>query len=339
MPRKDGQKAKILVLLRILEQRTDEKHLLGVPQLIEALEQEGVPCERKSIYTDIDALRAMGYDIELQRGPGGGYYIANRPFQLPELKLLVDAVQSSRFITQRKSRELIGKLAGLANRYDAQKLQRQVFVSGRVKSMNESAYYTVDALYEAIDADRMVQFLYSDWGVDKRRRHRRGGKPYRVSPWALAWENNSYYLIAYEDYEEPFGIRHYRVDKMSAVKQAEEPRRGKALYDQFDLSAYMQSMFNMYGGPVCNVTLRCENRLATPMLDRFGAGINLISEADNRHFRITVPVAASPQFLGWVCGFGDAIEVLEPPQVRAQMAALAAGLAKLYPQAAAASPG
>lgn len=338
MPRKEKQKAKILILLKILEQRTDEEHRMTVPQILDALAQEGVPSERKSVYSDIATLRAMGCDVELQRGPGGGYYIANRRFQLPELKLLVDAVQSSQFITRRKSRELIGKLSGLASEYQAQKLRRQVFVSGRAKSMNESAYYTVDVLYEAIDSDRMVEFRYSDWGLDRRRHPRRGGKPYRVSPWALVWENNSYYLIAYEDYEEPYGIRHYRVDKMSAVKKTEVPRRGKELYDQFDLSAYVQSMFNMYGGPVRKVTLQCENRLASAMLDRFGTGVNPCVEEDGQHFHITVPVAVSPQFLGWICGFGTAVRILEPEEVCAQMTALAAGLARLYPPAAPEQP-
>lgn len=332
MPRKEGQKAKILALLQILEQKTDENHLLTVPQLAQALEQQGIPCERKSIYTDLDALREMGYDVELQRGPGGGYYLASRRFELPELKLLVDAVQSSRFITKSKSRALIKKIEGLASEYDARLLQRQVFVAGRAKSDNESGFYSVDTLHAAISQDKMVGFVYSDWGMDKKKHARRNGQLYKVSPWALAWENNGYYLIAYEDYEQPFGIRHYRVDKMSRVTVLEQPRRGRQLYDVFDLTAYMQSMFNMYGGPVQNVTLRCENRMVGAMLDRFGAGIILLPEEDGEHFHFTVPAAVSPQFLGWVCGFGSAVEIIAPAAAREQMGVLARQLAGLYPE-------
>lgn len=332
MPRKEGQKAKILALLRILEQQTDENHRMTVQQLTQELEKQGVPCERKSIYTDLDALRAMGYDIDLQRGPGGGYCLASRRFELPELKLLVDAVQSSRFITQKRSLALIEKLESLTSQYNGRLLHRQVFVLGRAKSDNQSAYYGVDTLHTAISQGRMVEFVYSDWGLDKKKHARRGGRPYQVSPWALAWENNSYYLIAYQEYEEPFGMRHYRVDKMSCVNVLEEPRRGGELYDGFNLSAYMRSMFNMYGGPVQDVTLRCENRMAGAMLDRFGTEMILLPEEDGEHFHFTVPVAVSPQFLGWVCGFDSAVEVTAPAAVRARLSELAASLTRMYPQ-------
>ncbi len=322
MARKEGQKAKILVLLKVLEQYTDETHRLTVPQLAEALEREGVPCERKSIYADIDALRAMGYDIELQRGPGGGYYLASREFQLPELKLLVDAVQSSRFITQKKSRELIKKLSGLTSLHEAQALQRQVFVAGRAKSDNETGLYSVDTLHTAISEGKMVEFSYSDWGPDKKKHLRRDGKAYRVSPWALAWENNGYYLIAYQDYAAPASIRHYRVDKMTRVTILDAPREGKELYRDFDLTAYMQSMFNMYSAATQPVTLRCETGMIGAMLDRFGTGVTLIEEEDGLHVHFTVPVAASPQFYGWVCGFGGAVEVTAPAAVRKDLAAM-----------------
>lgn len=326
MPRKENQKAKILVLLNILEQQTDENHRLTVPQLAARLEAEGVPCERKSIYTDIDALRAMGYDVELQRGPGGGYYLASRRFQLPELKLLVDAVQSSRFITQRKSRELIKKLEGLTSQHEATQLQRQVFVAGRAKSDNEAGLYAVDALHDAISEGKMVEFTYSDWGLDKKK-HPRRAAPYRVSPWALAWANDGYYLIAYQDYAAPAGIRHYRVDKMTRVNLLDEPRRGKEAFREFDLTAYLQRMFNMYSAPVQQATLRCKNELAGAMLDRFGTGITLIPEPDGAHFHFTVPVAASPQFYGWVCGFGGGVQITAPAALRAGLAQLAQSLA------------
>ena len=329
MPRKEGQKAKILVLLNILAQHTDETHRLTVPQLAAALEAEGVPCERKSIYADIDALRAMGYDIELQRGPGGGYYLASRRFELPELKLLVDAVQSSRFITQKKSRDLIKKLESMTSEHEARQLHRQVFVAGRAKSDNETGLYAVDALHDAISEDKMVEFVYSDWGTDKKK-HPRRSQIYKVSPWALAWENNGYYLIAYQDYDDPASIRHYRVDKMTRVTLLDEVRRGKEEYRSFDLTAYMQSMFNMFSAPVETVTLRCSNRLVGPMLDRFGTGITLIPEEDGLHFHFDVPVAASPQFFGWVCGFGGAVQITAPTFLREELHNFAAYIADVH---------
>jgi predicted DNA-binding transcriptional regulator YafY len=330
MSRQEGQKAKILTLLHILEHKSDEAHRLSVPQLEEALAQENVPAERKSIYADLSALQAAGYDVELQRGRGGGYYLGERTFQLAELKLLVDAVQSSRFITKKKSAALIKKLESLTSEYQARLLQRQVFVSGRVKNMNESVYYTVDALHQAIAAGRMVSFRYLQWTPEKKRIPRRDGMLYRVSPWALAWENGNYYLIAYEDYEEPAGIRHYRLDLMANVTVLDAPRCGRAQFENFDLAAYLQQMFGMYTGRRTEVTLRCDNKLAGAMLDRFGTEVTLLPEADGAHFHLTVPVAVSPQFLGWVCGFGSGMHITYPESVRAQMRALTGDLAGAY---------
>lgn len=330
MSRQEGQKAKLLVLLDIFERKSDEEHKLSVPQLAELLEKENVPAERKSIYADISALKQAGYDIELQRGRSGGYYLANRTFQLAELKLLVDAVQSSRFITRKKSDALIHKLEGFASEAQAHQLQRQVFVSGRAKSMNESAYYTVDALYQAIGGGRMVSFQYVDWTPEKTRQTKRGGVLYRVSPWALAWENNCYYLIAYQDYEQPANIRHYRVDKMLSVSVLAEARRGREAYQSFDLAAYMQKMFGMFTGDTEEVTLRCANSLAGAMIDRFGTAVTFVPEEDGAHFHLTVPVAVSPQFYGWVCGFGSAMTVLGPEPVRRALAELGAGLTARY---------
>ena len=205
MPKQEGQKSKLLALLRIFEQQTDEEHLLNVPQLVELLARQGILCERKSVYSDIDALNALGYDIRLRRGRSGGYWMATRPFELAELKLLVDAVQSSRVISKTSSDKLIHKLEGLASRYQGTQLQRQVYVDGRPKSDSHTLLYSIDALHSAINAGRMVRFRYKDGGTRT------------VSPWQLAWENGCYYLIAYQDEKEPAGIRNYRVDRMSSV--------------------------------------------------------------------------------------------------------------------------
>ena len=218
MPKQEGQKSKLLALLHIFEQQTDEEHLLNVPQLVELLARQGILCERKSVYSDIDALNALGYDIRLRRGRSGGYWMATRPFELAELKLLVDAVQSSRVISKASSDKLIHKLEGLASQYEGSQLQRQVYVDGRPKSANKDLPYSVDALFTAINTGRMVRFRYKKAGRPA---------PYTHQPWQMAWENGCYYLIAYQDEKDPANIRNYRVDRMSYVKVLDRPRRGK----------------------------------------------------------------------------------------------------------------
>lgn len=323
MPRQEGQKAKILVLLQIFERDTDEEHPLSVPQLAQMLAERDIPAERKSIYADIAALQDAGYDIELQRGRGGGYFLADRTFQLPELKLLVDAVQASRFISRRQSERLIRSLESLTSAAQARQLQRQVFVAGRAKSGSEAGFYATDTLYQAIAAGKMVSFRYMDWTLEKKRVARNGGAAYQVSPWALVWENNGYYLIAYQDYHAPANLRHYRVDKMANVQLLEQARRGQEQFCTFDLAAYVQKMFGMYGGHDAAVTLRCEQAMAGAIFDRFGTGVILVPEEGGTHFHVTVPVTVSPQFFGWVCGFDGKVSVLGPENVRQELAAQA----------------
>ena len=318
MPKQEGQKSKLLALLRIFETQTDENHLLNVPQLVRLLEQQGILCERKSVYSDIDALNALGYEIWLRRGRGGGYYMASRMFDLAELKLLVDAVQASRVVSSATSRRLIRKLEKLCSNYEGSQLQRQVYVDGRPKTDSKSLLYSVDALHEAINAGKMVEFHYKKVGRPEKR---------AISPWQMAWENGCYYLIAYQDEKEPVGIRHYRVDKMSGVRVLDEPRRGKAEFADFDLPAYLKKHFSMYGGPEARVTLRCAAGLEDAMRERFGASPLFLPE-ENGHFHFDVPICVSEPFYGWVAGFGGKVEITAPEQVRAGMKRLAERLAK-----------
>ena len=258
MPKQEGQKSKLVTLLRILEQRTDENHRLNVPQLVQLLENQGILAERKSIYSDIDTLRSLGYDIQLQRGRGGGYWMASRAFELSELKLLVDAVQSSSVISARTSKRIIHKLEALCSDYEGTQLQRQVYVDGRPKTDSQTLLYSIDALHTAINRGCLVQFRY------------KGSSAVRtVSPWQLAWENGCYYLIAYQDEKAP-PVRHYRVDRMSGVLVLDEPRRGKEFFRTFDLPAYLRKHFNMFGGTEYRVTLRCAADLEPVMRERFG---------------------------------------------------------------------
>ena len=317
MPKQEGQKSKLVTLLRILEQRTDENHRLNVPQLVQLLENQGILAERKSIYSDIDTLRSLGFDVQLQRGRGGGNWLASRTFELSELKLLVDAVQASKVVSARTSSKLIHKLEALCSDYEGTQLQRQVYVDGRPKSDSHTLLYSIDALHSAINAGRMVRFRYKDDGTRT------------VSPWQLAWENGCYYLIAYQDEKEPAGIRNYRVDRMSSVTVLGDARRGKAEFRQFDLPAYLRKHFNMFGGTEYRVTLRCSADLEAAMKDRFGKSILLVPEADGR-FHFDVPVCVSPQFYGWVCGFGGKVEVTAPAAVRAQLHEMVQGLAEQH---------
>ena len=315
MPRVEGQKGKILLLLRILERYSDEEHLISVPRILELLEAQGVPAERKSVYSDIETLQQLGYDIVQQRGRSGGYYLASRQFQLPELKLLADAVQASRFITRKKSDQLIRTLAQFASDWQAADLKRQVFASSRIKTMNESIYYNVDALHRAIAEDKQVRFVYQEWDLNKRKVARRGGSAYEVSPWALLWEDENYYLVAWAEGQ---GLRHYRVDKMASITLLDAPRQGAADYDPKKMQDYAKPMFQMYGGPVKRVQLACDNSMIGPMLDRFGTDVTVVPQPDGATFHLYADVAVSPTFFGWVCGFSGKVRIVAPAEVKAE---------------------
>ena len=230
----------------------------------------------------------------------------------------MDAVQASKVISARTSRKLIHKLEALCSDYEGSQLQRQVYVDGRPKSDSHTLLYSIDALHSAINAGRMVSFRYKKDGTRT------------VSPWRLAWDGGCYYLIAYQDEKEPAGIRNYRVDRMSAVTVLDEARRGKAEFRQFDLPTYLRKHFNMFGGPEHLVTLRCTADLESAMRDRFGKAPVFVPEEDGTHFHFDVPVCVSPQFYGWVCGFGGKVEVMAPAEVRKGLRETAEKLAALH---------
>jgi len=311
MPKSAGQKLKLLYLMRILLTQTDESNPLTINELISKLADQGVSVERKTVYDDIEALRHYGLDIVMEKSKSYGYYVAGREFELPELKLLADAVQSSKFITERKSLELIKKLEGLASIYDAGKLRRQVFIQNRVKSMNESIYYSVDTLHEAITDGKKISFKYFDYNTQKRRVFRRGGAAYIVSPVALSWNDENYYLIANSDDRE--GFTHFRVDRMSSVKKLDESRCAGT--SGFNLASYSKKVFGMFGGSETDVKLRMNNQLAGAAIDRFGKDTIMIADGEN-HFTINVRVALSPVFHGWLFQFGELCEVLSPQSLK-----------------------
>lgn len=327
MPKSPNQKLKLPVLLRFLQRQSDEKHPVTVQQMIEELARYDISAERKSLYDDLEALRSFGADIVSVRGRSPGYYLGQRDFELAELKLLVDSIQSSKFVTQRKTLALIRKLEGLCSVHDAQLLERQVYVRGRVKSMNESVYYNVDAVSDAISRDRMIRFRYFEFTVSGERRYRRGGACYQLSPYALIWDDENYYLLAWDGEEERF--KHFRVDKMSHITALESPRQGQEAFRALDMSGYSRRVFGMFAGESLPVRMRFAAHLAGAVLDRFGKETMLIPEGEER-FTLTAQVVPSPQFYAWVFGFGTEAEILSPPRVREEAGRLAGEIAGLY---------
>lgn len=327
MPKSSNQKLKLLYLMQMLLERSDENHPLTVQDMINELSQHDISAERKSIYADLEALQLFGLDIVRSKGKNTGYYIASRDFELPELKLLVDSVQSSKFITHRKTLSLIKKIEGLASVYDAQLLQRQVYVRNRVKSMNESVYYNVDEISGAISRDRIIRFNYFEFDVNKQRRYRHDGKVYEISPFALMWDDENYYMLGYD--QEAEKLKHYRVDKMTNIESAETERSGKELFAGMDMSSYSKQVFGMFTGSEQTVKLRFENRLAGAVIDRFGKEVMLIPDGEE-HFTVSADIAVSPQFYAWVFGFGTAVEILAPESARQELAQLAKSVSRIY---------
>lgn len=310
MPKSDNQKLKIFYILDYLQRNSHEKHPIRASELIAMLEQQwGILCERKTIYSDIAALQEYGVDIVSIPGKNGGYYIASRNFELPELKLLIDAVQSSRFLTQKKSRELIEKLCNQCSIHDARLMRRDVLVDRRVKSMNETIYYNVDAIQEAIAENVQIRFRYFDWDLNGQRKYR--DRDYLASPYGLCQDNENCYLLAFSDRH---GITPYRVDRMAEIELLKTPRipcpelTGQALID------HAGRLFQMFSGEETDVKLRFHRSLINVVIDRFGRDILLIPDGED-HFVFTVKVAVSPMFLSWVIGLGWKAKILYPQAV------------------------
>ena len=307
-----NQKLKLLYLADIFRRRTDEDHMLTLPEITDLLQENGVEVERKTMYTDFDELRKFGLDIQKEKiGNYSYYHLVNREFETAELKLIIDSIQSAKFITERKSRELIKKIEKLASDFDAQDMQRQVLVAGRVKSMNESVYINVDALHRAINDKKQIRFQYSRWNMKKQLEKRHNGEFFQVTPWALMWDDENYYLVAYDPIADM--IKHYRVDKMSSIQEVEGKREGRQLFRDLNTSEYAKQHFGMFTGELKDVELLVDNELIGVMIDRFGKRIRVIP-VDESHFRTTVKVAVSPQFVGWVLALGDKIQLLSPQE-------------------------
>jgi len=326
MPTSPNQKMKALYLMKILEERTDEDHTLTISELIGALSEYGVVAERKSIYSDMEMLRHYGLDIEMRKSKKVGYYIASRRFELPELKLLVDAVQSSRFITQKKSNALIKKISMLTSNHQARELNRQVFTVGRLKTRNESIYYNIDAIHTAINSGRKIDFKYFDYDLKKERSYRKSGKVYSLTPLALCWNDDKYYLVCYSAKYDSFV--NFRVDRMSDVSISDE-NADKVDKKRFNVSEHIKHSFGMYSGEVVRVKLRFDNSLVNTVLDRFGADTSLYKCGDNC-FEVNVEISESPVLFSWIAQFGSKAEILAPERLRKAMRDLVEELNAMY---------
>lgn len=309
MTREENRTIKILYIVKILWEETDELHPLSAAKIAKRVTEHGISCERKAVYRYLDELSDFGMDIVRS---SKGAYLGERQFELPELKLLVDAVQSSRFITEKKSEQLIQKLGMLLSRYDRSQLNRQVFMRNRVKTMNESIYYNIDAICEGIRQNRQIAFRYWNWNVEKEMIFKHDGEPYVISPWTLWWENERYYMVGYEEWSQQ--LKHFRVDKMQDITVLDKERAGRELFEQRQNAEYQSGTFGMFGGRRETVTLQMSNELAGVVIDRFGKDV-WMHAVDENSFHVMVDVEVSNQFFGWVTGLGEGARIVGPDWV------------------------
>ena len=310
MPKSDNQKLKIFYILDYLKRNSHRDHPVRAAELLSMLKQQhNIECDRKTVYSDIAALQDYGVDIVSSPGKNGGYFLASRSFELPELKLLIDAVQSSRFLTEKKSRELIEKLCAECSVYDANLIARDVLVSGRVKSMNETIYYNVDAIQDAIAQNKQITFQYFDWDLGGKRNYR--DKSYQASPYGLCQDNENCYLLAHS---QRHGVTSYRVDRMASIRILDDKREPCPELTGKNLVEYANKLFQMYSGDPTTVKMRFHRSLINVVIDRFGRDVMLIPDGEE-HFVFTAEVAVSPLFLSWIMGFGAKAKILYPQSV------------------------
>ena len=328
MPKGTNQKLKLYYLSRIMTEKTDDEHFITMPEIQKALEGYGVTADRKSLYDDLEALRVLGIDVVGEKnGRSYVYHVGKKQFEIAELKLLVDAIQSSKFITEKKSNELIKKLTGLVSSYEASQLKRQVVVQGRIKTMNESIYYIVDDIHNAITNNRKIRFEYLKWNLEKKMERRRD-RLYEVSPWALTWDDENYYMIGFD--AQAGKIKHYRVDKMRDIELTEDRREGKEFFRKFDMASYARMNFGMFGGEEVRVKLQFENDMVGVFLDRFGKDIPIYKTQKKGWSETSVDVALSDQFLGWIFSLGTRVKIISPEDVVERFAGEIRSMSMLY---------
>jgi len=324
-------RARLLILARILYEKTDETKGLTADQIIAELQKEKMKSERKTLYKDLDCLSSLGHDVLKNRNGREVYYhIGSRRFEMAELRLLIDAVQASHVLTTKKTKSLIKKLEYFVSDNDAKDFENVVYVTGQRKTTNESIYYLVNDLHVAIKDDCKVAFQYYQWDINKQLRLRHDGKRYDVSPWAMLFDYENYYLLAFD--EEKREMRHYRVDKMKNLIILGEKRKGREVFDSYDMGTFTQSIFGMYDAEVEHVLIRASNDLVGVMIDRFGKDI-IIHDQEDGTFTFEMDIRVSDHFLGWIIAVGDKVEILKPESLRGRIARIGEGLKNKYSKA------
>jgi len=328
MPKPSRQQLRVLYLMDYLLSNTDDEHGASINDIINELRRHDMCPNRTTVYSDIEVLRQYGLDI-IKDGEtkGAKYHIGCRDFQDTELQILVDCIQSSNFITLKKSRELIQKLERQTSRYKARALEKNVYVRNRIKSMEESVYINVDMISTAISGNREISFQYYDYTVQKERVKRHNGKRYVVSPYSFVYVDQNYYLLVY--YQPDDAIRHFRVDRITGLEISDTPRKGDKLYGQIDIAAYTTKTFYMFTGTECKVKCRFSSNLVRPVLDRFGNDTIIVPDGENA-FTVTLDVIVSPQFFAWFSAFGSSAEILSPENVRSGYARHLNSILDLY---------
>lgn len=327
MPRSFNQKLKILYLMKLLQEKTDREHPVSVKDIIQTMEAYGISVERKTVYDDIETLRTFGMKISSRRGKPAGFYLEERTFELPELKFLMDAVQSSKFITEKQSAALVRKLENLASVHEAKKLKSQVFLMPGIKTLNEEIYTNIETIYDAISANRQISFRYYQWTLSRELKPKRGGERYRVSPGKLLWNNDNYYLMGLD--ESSGIVKHYRVDKMMDVAVEEEKRSGESVFRDFDMGRFSAETFGMFDGKETILKIRFSNELVGVVLDRFGKKA-VLQRSDDTHFFLQTHIRVSGQFFGWLTGLGLGAEIVSPEKVRKEYKSFLTKILKTY---------
>ena len=327
MPRSFNQKLKILYLMKFLQEKTDREHPVSVKDIIQTMEAYGISVERKTVYDDIETLRTFGMKIGSRRGKPAGFYLEERTFELPELKFLMDAVQSSKFITEKQSAALVRKLEDLASVHEAKKLKSQVFLMPGIKTLNEEIYTNIETIYDAISANRQISFRYYQWTLSRELKPKRGGERYRVSPGKLLWNNDNYYLMGLD--ESSGIVKHYRVDKMMDVAVDEEKRSGESVFRDFDMGRFSAETFGMFDGKETILKIRFSNELVGVVLDRFGKKA-VLQRSDDTHFFLQTHIRVSGQFFGWLTGLGPGAEIVSPEKVRKEYKSFLTKILKTY---------
>lgn len=321
------QKLKMLYIMRILHEQSDEDHPMSAADLLCELERYGIYAERKSIYKDLELLSDYGMDIVHTRFPKQGWFLGVREFELPELRLLIDAVQSADFITPKKTKSLLTKLFRQMSNYQARDMDQQVYIESRVKCLNEEIYYNIDIIHKAIAQNKKVSFHYFRREVGKGRE----GKPYEVSPFAMLWVNDHYYLVSNLDNLDR--LSHFRLDRMGKVEMLEKPRRSfeevSEYRNTFDAADYVRKCFSMFGGETELVELRCKNELLEEVIDRFGENVQVYKDGA-MHFRFKVQANISIGLVSWVLQFGNGIEAVAPKQFRRMIIDRIHGMLSMY---------